>query len=273
MTTTVVIGASGPLGRATTAELSAAGQDVTGVSRSGGAGTERLDVTDAQAAGALLARVRPDAVVYLARPDPAATGGALDSAVESIRRFAEQCAQVGASRFVFASSAAVYGTGLDRPAQETDPVITDSPYAELKVRSEQSLLDTDGITAVSLRVFNVWGPGFHDSLVNRLALDTNPVIYETDGYVRDYVHSSDVARAFRLATELADAPVTLNVGTGIGIGNHQLLGMFPSARHRAHPDSGMRSYSVAAVSRIRELWQFDARVAVADAVLYPDHIR
>jgi UDP-glucose 4-epimerase len=82
----------------------------------------------------------------------------VEFAVGALRRFAFDCASHGVERMVFASSAAVYGTDSDTPRCEDDEVHADSPYAELKLRSEHALQDISGSTtlsALSLRIFNV----------------------------------------------------------------------------------------------------------------------
>jgi len=273
----LVIGASGPLGRAVVHELSRAGHDVTGVSRSGGAGSSRADVTDDLQATGLLDGARPRAVVYLARPDlgdDPGGSGAIESETQSLSRFAERCSAAGVSRFVFASSAAVYGTGYSRPVHEADALDDGSAYAALKIRSEVALGRFESLSVIALRVFNVYGPGFRDSLVNRLAHGSDPVVYDSEHYVRDYVHSSDVARAFTLAVEDPDAGShTLNVGSGTGLDNPSLLRLFPGAAHRRHADTDVVSYSVADISSIHSRWAFAPRVSVADAAVYPEYLR
>jgi UDP-glucose 4-epimerase len=275
----LVAGASGPLGRAVAAELRRSGHTVTGISRSGSAGTEQLDVTDSASTAEALERLHPAAVLYLARPDLDEPGGkgAMHSAVESLRRFAEQCAESGANRFIFASSAAVYGTNRTRPLHEHDPVAPDSPYAELKSRSELALEDlrlTTALSVLTLRIFNIYGPGFSSSLVNRLVLGDDPVIYDTDRYVRDYIHASDVARGFRFAVEDdGDDSTVLNLGTGSGTSNRSLLALCANAAYRTHPNSDISSFSVADMSRIHGRWKFEPHITLADAVLYPDNFR
>lgn len=269
----LVVGASGPLGRAVTRDLVACGHAVTGVSRCGGAGSQRLDVADYKAVGEFLGRIRPEAVVYLARPDfdgASDSGRAVEQAIRNFQRFVHQCRSVDVQRLSFASSSAVYGTEYSSPRSEDDPTVRSS-YADLKAGSELILegsRETAEFSTVSLRIFNVYGPGFSNSLINRLVLGANPVVYDTEFYVRDYIHVSDVARAFRHSIDAWTAvdPAILNVGTGRGTSNRTLLAMLPGAPHRFVENQDLHSFSIADVSRIRAMWQFEAEVNLHIAV-------
>jgi UDP-glucose 4-epimerase len=285
----LIVGASGPLGRVVAGELTPRGHDVTCASRSGvmGAGqhgsapvrVEQLDATNAQQVRQVLDLVRPSAVLYLARPKLDGEGGIaarVDSSVDSLRSFAAECGRQGVERVIFASSAAVYGTESASPRSETDDVVSDSPYAALKLRSEAVLSEigeAGGFTVVSLRIFNVYGGGFSSSLVNRLVVGrgTPPLVHDTEGFVRDYIHASDVARAFALGLEAPDSEsAILNVGTGLGTTNRALLELCPHAVYEASAKPDVASFSVADTSRIRSLWGFEPRVTLQSAISEPD---
>ncbi len=285
----LLVGASGPLGRAVTGELVSRGHDVTRASRSVGVGAgqhgsapvgfAQLDATNAQQVREVLDRVRPSAVIYLARPAFDGEGdiaARIDSAVDSLRSFATECGRHGVDRIIFASSAAVYGTESASPRSETDDVVSNSPYAALKLRSESVLSEigeSGGFTVVSLRIFNVYGAGFSSSLVNRLAVGggTPPLVHDTEGFVRDYIHASDVARAFALGLEAPDLEsAILNVGTGLGTTNRALLELCPHAVYEASAEPDVASFSIADTSRIRSLWGFEPRVTLESAIREPD---
>ncbi len=137
-------------------------------------------------------------------------------------------------RFIFSSSAAVYGQGRS-PLSETAPLDPITPYGlsksaleiMMELRRKQSQM-----ACFSLRYFNVCGPGERHSPETHLI----PLVLETaagkrkavrifgddhdtpDGTcVRDYVHVSDAAEANLAALE-ADAGLagSYNVGTGRG---------------------------------------------------------
>lgn len=274
----LLVGASGPLGRAVAGELTARGQDVTRASRSA-AGSAQLDVTDTPQVRRVLDRVRPSAVVYLARPGLDGAGDVaarVDCDIDSLRAFAAECAQYGVQRVIFASSAAVYGTSSPNPRSETDAVVGDSAYATLKLRSEAVLAEAavaGGFTAISLRIFNVYGAGFSSSLVNRLmgGQGVSPLVHDTVNFVRDYIHASDVARAFAIGLEdSARDSVVLNVGTGLGTTNRTLLKLCPQAVYQTFGEPEVASFSIADTFHIRSLWGFEPRVTLESAIFDPD---
>ena len=167
----------------------------------------------------------------------------------------------GVSRFVFSSSAAVYGTPDVSPVNEDAPLRPQSPYAQSKADIEHVLRSCDaiGLRSVSLRYFNA--AGAHDSgdLGEDFSLTTNlvPVVMRVlfggqarldifgDDYptpdgtcVRDYVHVSDLADAHVKALDyLATGGKSLvcNVGTGQGTSVRQLIEVTESVTSRSLP--------------------------------------
>jgi dTDP-L-rhamnose 4-epimerase len=110
---------------------------------------------------------------------------------------------------------------------EEKPVDLASIYALTKYAQEKQVLifgEAYGVEAVALRLFNVFGPGqalsnpYTGVLANfssRLANGQPPMIFEDGRQRRDFVHVRDVARAFRLALEQAEAPGhVINIGSG-----------------------------------------------------------
>ncbi len=275
MANIVVVGASGPIGRAVANELAAQGNNVTRLSRSGGKSSEQFDVTSSRQTQIVLAREQPDAAVFLARPDINDSSTVADyvtSGVNTLRNFAMQCQEHNVRRLVFASSAAVYGTDNESPRRETDAVHTDSAYAELKLDSERAIHEiaaASTLSVISLRLFNVFGPGLSTSLVNRLAMTDGPkpLVFDTHQFVRDYVHVSDVARAFVFAAVNADSsPSVINVGTGIGTSNRSLLRLFPQSNYTTVPPVEGKSISVADISRARAQLAFEPTVGLSTAI-------
>jgi len=72
------------------------------------------------------------------------------------------------TRFVYASSAAVYGEGLERPLREDDPCIPISPYAASKLAGEhytKLFHSLYGLPALALRFFSTYGPRLRKQVV------------------------------------------------------------------------------------------------------------
>ncbi|QCW02593.1 NAD-dependent epimerase/dehydratase family protein [Natrinema pallidum] len=132
-----------------------------------------------------------------------------------------------AARFVFASSAAVYGNPDTVPISEDAPLEPTSPYGLSKLAAERYVrlyADLYDLSAVALRYFNVYGPGQLDgdySAVISVFVDQaaagDPITVEGDGsQTRDFVHIDDVVQANLLAAR-AEQTGVFNVGTGESI--------------------------------------------------------
>jgi UDP-glucose 4-epimerase len=149
----------------------------------------------------------------------------------------------GVRRFIFSSTAAVYGNPAEIPVQEDAPTQPISPYGWSKLMSEVMLRDAGrahGLSHVILRYFNVAGADPHCrtgqsskaathliKVAVETALGLRPKIevfgtdYPTpDGTcIRDYIHVSDLTRAHSDALRhlRSGAPsLTLNCGYGHG---------------------------------------------------------
>lgn len=277
MSEILLVGATGPLGRVIARELSGRGHAVLGISRSGGVGATAVDVTDTDLLRATLRAAKPAAVIDLSRPslpEGDAADTVVDQAIAAHRRFVTTCAEEGVARMVFASSAAVYGTASQAPHAESEPLPNGGPYARLKSGSERNLSAASATgafaeLALAFRIFNVYGPGFSQSLITRL-VDRSvpaPTMYVSDDFVRDYIHSGDVARA--VAGAIEGPPLgarVLNLGTGVGTSNNDLLATLPQSIFTASHDLASPSHSVADMTLARETLGLTSFVTVADAV-------
>ncbi len=139
----------------------------------------------------------------------------------------EASRQAGVKRFVFASSAAVYGNTPLLPKTEDSELEALSPYAAAKVASEyycRLYCGLYGLETVVLRYFNVFGPNQDPSgeyaavitkFMNIMLSGGKPVIYGDGLQSRDFVFVDNVVAANLLAVE-SDAAVgqTINVASG-----------------------------------------------------------
>ena len=133
------------------------------------------------------------------------------------------------ARVMLASSGSVYGDQETFPYTENMPAMPKSPYAMQKYVSECALrlsAELYGVSTVSLRYFNVYGPRFdpegpYGLVVGKfisLRKEGKPLMIAGDGTnTRDYVHVKDVARANVLAAESVHAGKgeVINIGTGV----------------------------------------------------------
>ncbi|MCF2531114.1 UDP-glucose 4-epimerase GalE [Yinghuangia soli] len=254
----LVTGGAGYIGSVTTAVLLEAGHAVTVLDdlstghRDAVPAAAEFVQADIRTAGNVMSRERYDAVVHLAArslvadsvADPAAYWQA--NVVGSLA-LADAARQHSVPRFVFSSTAAVYGDPTTTPVRETAEARPTNPYGASKLAVDQ-LLDSYarayGLAAVSLRYFNV--AGAHAGLGERHARESHliPLILDvaqgkrdhivihgtdwdtTDGTcVRDYIHVADLARAHLLALENAAAGKheIYNLGNGTGFSVREVI--------------------------------------------------
>jgi UDP-glucose 4-epimerase len=153
-------------------------------------------------------------------------------------------------RFIFSSSAAVYGEPIRVPIDETHPKNPINPYGRSKWMVEQMLADYDrayGLKSVSLRYFNAAGADPEGRLGERHQPETHliPLVlqaasgrresvqvygrdYDTpDGTcIRDYVHVTDLCEAHLLALDRllhGGASAAFNLGNGNGFSVQQVI--------------------------------------------------
>ncbi len=134
----------------------------------------------------------------------------------------------GVSRFVFASSASVYGASTQFPYSEDIELCGSSPYATSKLIGErlcdqyQRLYDLD---TACLRFFSVYGPRQNPKSQYSAVIPTfatlllareTPTIYGDGSQTRDFIFIDDIVRAIVLASEeKAAIGQTFNVGSGV----------------------------------------------------------
>jgi len=134
----------------------------------------------------------------------------------------------GIERFVYASSAAVYGIPTNVPVNELTPVAPISVYGlEKSINDQYSALYRElyGFTSLGLRYFNVYGPRQDPkspysgvvSIFTQRALDDQKIIINGDGLqTRDFIYVGDIARA-NVAALLGNTQGICNVACGISV--------------------------------------------------------
>ena len=167
------------------------------------------DVRDEQAVG--LAMEGCDAVVHLAavvsvsesieNPDKT-----MDINVGGTQNVLAAAQRLGLAHAIFASSAAVYGEQGVLPIIEANALESLSPYGESKIINEKDITTArnQGLNAIALRFFNVYGPGqsvssgyasliplFIDHLIQR----QRPTIFGDGMQTRDFIHVEDLTHA------------------------------------------------------------------------------
>ncbi|GAB4040507.1 MAG: UDP-glucose 4-epimerase GalE [Rubrivivax sp.] len=285
MAAILLTGATGYIASHTWLALWAAGHEVVGVDdfsnsspevlerlrRLGGRTPvfERLDVTDPAALESLLQRHRIDAAVHFAAFKAVGESVAQPLAYyrNNVGGLVAVCAALqrhGVRRFVFSSSATVYGDPARLPITEDMPLSATNPYGQTKLIGETLLRDL-GVAdpawqSAILRYFNPVGA--HESgligedprgtpnnlmpYVAQVAVGRRECLqvfgddYPTpDGTgVRDYIHVVDLAEGHVAAlARLLDHPgsLTVNLGTGRGHSVLEVVRAYAAASGRDVP--------------------------------------
>ncbi len=226
-------------------------------------------------------------------PFPYLLGNAADG-----MRLIEACLRHGVRRFVFSSTANLFGAGDGAPIGEDAPLAPSSPYGEGKLTIERALLWADrlyGLRSACLRYFNAAGadpagrlgedhrPETHlvplaidAALCRRPPIEVFGTDYPTpDGTcIRDYVHVTDLAEAHLCAlARLEQGSVTYNLGNGSGHSVLEVLGAVEAVTGRAVPRvlaprrPGDPAVLVACARRIREEAGWTPRFAALEQIV------
>ncbi len=172
----------------------------------------------------------------------------------------EEMVEHRVSRFVFSSTAALYGNPKRPLILETDPLQPTNPYGESKLLVERMLHwfhRIHGLSYASLRYFNAAGATGELGEMHTPETHLIPILlqvaggrrdrvsifgtdYETpDGTcVRDYIHVSDLASAHRLALDAltndgSPKQLIYNLGNGRGFSVRQVIEV--ARRITGHP--------------------------------------
>jgi len=131
------------------------------------------------------------------------------------------------SRFLYISSAAVYGAPQYLPIDEKHPVNPMSPYGLSKLTGEKYAMMFHllyGIPVVCLRPFNIYSPrqnpgspysGVITKFIKKVKNNQNPMIFGDGNQTRDFVYIGDVIEAISKTMENKKAVgEVFNIGTG-----------------------------------------------------------
>ena len=213
------------------------------------------DIGDAAFVDRLLQEVRPAAVMHFASfiqvgesvADPAKY---YRNNIAATLVLLEAMRAHGVTRFIFSSTAAIFGDPQYTPIDEAHPKAPINPYGRSKWFVEQMLEDFDrayGLKSVCLRYFNAAGADPDDELGECHEPETHliPLILQVasgrrahigvygDDYatadgtcVRDYIHVADLCEAHLLALRtllLGGGSARYNLGNGNGFSVHEVI--------------------------------------------------
>lgn len=206
------------------------------------------DVGDAAFLDSLLSNGDIDAIIHFAGSVvvPESVANPLkyyDNNTSKSRMLMAKAVEYGVNKFIFSSTAAVYGSVGEKPVVETAPTIPESPYGWSKLMVERMLADTAAahdFRYTALRYFNVAGAdpkgrtgqstkgathlikvASETAAGKRPSMEVFGTDYPTrDGTgIRDYIHVSDLVDAHYLALarlRQGGSSMTANCGYGSG---------------------------------------------------------
>ncbi len=162
------------------------------------------------------------------------------------------------TRFVFSSTAAVYGEPTHLPISERAPTEPINPYGRSKLMTEQMLnifAERYGINHAMFRYFNVAGASAergedHDPETHLIPVALQALMGKRDSFtifgtdyatpdgtaIRDYVHVLDLIDAHIAAVEALDRPLgAMNLGTANGFSVQQIVDAVERVTGRSLP--------------------------------------
>ncbi len=226
MATYLVTGVAGFIGAAVASALQQQGHRVIGVDNlttghrdniPAGVIFYEADCQDAALYERILPQKSYDAIFHIAGQssgevsfdDPAYD---LRTNAESTLHLLKLARRTGCRRMIYASTMSVYGVQPDVPVSESAPAVPLSFYGVGKLASEHymRLHEQFGIRSTALRLFNVYGHGQNMENLRQGMVSIFMAMMLRDGHIHvkgsperyhDFVHISDVVRAFLLCLE------------------------------------------------------------------------
>jgi UDP-glucose 4-epimerase len=274
----LVTGAAGYIGSIAVERLLAAGHDVVGLDnlwRGHQSAIEtdvellQVDLVDSAQTYAAVSQSTADAVMHFAGATLVGESVAMPAYyfganVVGSHNLLSAMNDAGIRKFVFSSTAAVYGAPETIPISEEEPLNPINPYGRSKLMVEQMLdwhSSAYGLNHASMRYFNVAGATIEHGEDHRpethvipaaLAslLDPTAVfrVFGTDyptpdgTAIRDYVHVVDLVDAHLLALERLDSPLgAFNLGTREGFSVMEIVNSIERVTERKlHVELGER---------------------------------
>ncbi len=201
-----------------------------------------------------------------------------DVNVQGTLNVLESSRQWGVKRFVYAASSSSYGIPNKYPTPETALIQPQYPYALTKYMGEELVLhwaDTYQLPAVSLRLFNVYGPRSRTSgtygavfgIFLAQKLKKQPFTVVGDGtQTRDFTYVTDIAEAF-IAVALSNfSGGALNAGSGNHYSINRLVELLGGEVVHIPKRPGEPDCTFADVTRIQEILNWKPKVSFEEGV-------
>jgi len=191
----------------------------------------------------------------------------------------EASREAGIKKIVYAASSSSYGIPDNYPTAETADIRPQYPYALTKYMGEELVIhwsQTYKIPAISLRLFNVYGPrsrttGAYGAVFGVFLsqkIHNKPFTVVGDGtQTRDFTYVTDVAKAFLKAVEVQATGIALNVGSDSHYSVNRLVELLGGGELTYVPKRpGEPDCTYADTAKIHEVLGWQAEVSFEDGV-------
>lgn len=181
-------------------------------------------------------------------------------------------------RFIYAASSSCYGIPYLYPTPETAPASPQYPYALTKYLGEQLVMhwcQVYGVEAISLRLFNVYGPrsrtcGTYGAVFGVFLaqkLHGKPFTVVGDGsQTRDFTFVSDVAQAFLQAAQSPLSGEIFNVGSSNHYSINRLVELLGGESVYIPKRPGEPECTFADIRKIREALDWAPKISFQEGV-------
>ena len=190
----------------------------------------------------------------------------------------ESSRAVGVKKIIYAASSTCYGIPDNYPTAETADIRPQFPYALTKYMGEELIMhwsQTYNIPAISLRLFNVYGPRSRTSgaygavfgvfLAQKLA--EKPYTIVGDGkQTRDFTFVSDIADAFIAASESDVSGEIINIGSDNTYSVNRLVELLDGDVIHIPKRPGEPDCTWADISKASKLLNWKPRVSLEEGV-------
>lgn len=190
------------------------------------------------------------------------------------------------SRFIYISSAAVYGDPIKVPIKESHPQDPLSPYGVSKLSGEKYCMmyhKAFGLPSCCIRPFNIYSPrqdpgnpysGVISRFIEKARAGQSPVIFGDGSQTRDFISVHDIVDIITLLLEKEDANGhVFNAGTGNSITVSELANMVleifdvdvPVQYMPERP--GDIKYSCSDISKAWKILGFEPKVSLREGLM------
>lgn len=185
---------------------------------------------------------------------------------------AEAARQAGVKKLVYAASSSCYGIPDVYPTPETVAIRPQYPYALTKYLGEEIIVHWSQVyklSAISLRLFNVYGPrsrtcGTYGAVFGTFLaqkINNQPFTIVGDGkQTRDFVFVKDVADAFMMAADSDCSQEIMNVGSGNTYSVNRLAELLGGKAVYIPKRPGEPDCTQAQITKIKKLLGWNPRV-------------